>query len=393
MTVVERHGADRASVRAACDILGVLIHGDDGRGGARDAVEGERAVERTAAEVFADELYAKSDADVFEAMCANGGTIFSDGGDAEVRGLAAVMTSLAGEDAGKMKRVMECVTSSVSERVMLRVRCAMAVYTDASERGDVGTRLELFERVVGYCVESKQRAVLPILISHASDAKVWGNDPKVQRRVLRLSVNLLRELQASEEEVFACMLKYLVTFENDAGAVAEAADIAKETLRAFISSSTMFTGDFASLKGMQHLQTSDADALKLLSVLLTGTLSDYNALVKSNGSLISGLGLDADECMAKMRVMALSTLGMKGEVTYAEIKETLQCGDDEVEEWVVRAVGAGVVDAKMDQNMQRVVFTRCTDRVFSNAEWKRLSEQISQWRGSIDVVQKTLSAN
>jgi len=122
-------------------------------------------------------------------------------------------------------------------------------------------------------------------------------------------------------------------------------------------------------------------------------LSDYNALVKSNGSLISGLGLDADECMAKMRVMALSTLGMKGEVTYAEIKETLQCGDDEVEEWVVRAVGAGVVDAKMDQNMQRVVFTRCTDRVFSNAEWKRLSEQISQWRGSIDVVQKTLSAN
>ena len=41
---------------------------------------------------------------------------------------------------------MECVTASVSERVGLRVRCAIAVYNDA--RGaDVGTKLELFERL------------------------------------------------------------------------------------------------------------------------------------------------------------------------------------------------------------------------------------------------------
>ena len=57
----------------------------------------------------------------------------------------------------------------------------------------------------------------------------------------------------------------------------------------------------------------------------------------------------------------------------------------------MRAVGAGVVDAKMDQINKRVVFTRCTDRVFSGAEWQELGAKISSWRGSIDALQQRLS--
>ena len=58
----------------------------------------------------------------------------------------------------------------------------------------------------------------------------------------------------------------------------------------------------------------------------------------------------------------------------------------------MRSVGAGVVDAKMDQSQQRVVFTRCTDRVWSGDEWKRLSSRITEWRTSVASIQKTLAA-
>ena len=388
-------GASRAASRAACEVLGVLIHGETERvergEGVDDATdsaetEGGGGCVMGAAETFAAETFAKGDDAILDAATEHAETLFGDGGDAEVRGVVAVMTSLAGDDEEKVKRVMDCVTSRASERVILRVRCAMAVYNDASERASVGTRLDLFERVAKYCVEAKQTKIYPILIAHAGDEKIWGTDAKTRRRALKTSVDLLRESNASEEELFACMIKYLATFENDAGAAGEAADIAKETVRAFIASPTMFHGDFMSLQGLKN---ADADALKLLSTLLTGSVSDYKAL---NASIVSRLGLNADECMAKMRIMALSTLGKKGEVTYAEIKDALQCADDEVEEWVVRSVGAGVVDAKMDQSQQRVVFTRCTDRVWSGDEWKRLSSRIAEWRTSVASIQKTLAA-
>ena len=414
MTLVESASEGRegvsAAVAAACRVVGVLIHGEDERpeddddvvvGGGGDGGDGgdgaredgdARVREDGEAEKFAKALSAKPKGEVFEALATHAKTLFSDGGDKEVSGVVAVMANLAGEDANAMKRVMECVTASVSERVGLRVRCAIAVYNDASG-ADVGTKLELFEKVAAYCVAAEQKAVLPMLIAHAGDAKAWGSDVKIQRGVLKLSVDLLRTLGDREEELFSTMIKYLATFENDAGAVGEAAEIAKETARAFIASPTMFHGDFLALKGVQGLQSSDAAVFKLLSTLLTGSVSDYNALIASSGSIISDLGLDADECMTKMRTMALSTLGKKGDCAYSEIKDALMCEEAEVEECVVQAVGAGVVDAKMDQINKRVVFTRCTDRVFSGAEWRELGAKISSWRGSIDALQKRLSAN
>ena len=406
MPLVERasDGGASPALVAACETLGVLIHGeterrateradeDDASEARETAKEGASDVEDGEAEKFARALSAKPRGEVLEALTGHAEALFGDGGDKEVSGVVAVMANLAGDDGGAMKRVMECVTASVSERVSLRVRCAIALYNDADAK-DGETKLELFEKIAAYCVAAKQKQVLPMLVAHASEAKAWGGEVKTQRRVLKLCVDLLRELEGREEELFSCMIKYLATFENDSGAVAEAADIAKETARIFISSPTMLHGDSLAPKGMQHLQSADANALKLLSTMLTGSVADYNALVKANGSIVSGLGLDADDCVAKMRMMALAALGKKGDASYSEIKEAMQCDDGEVEEWVVRAVGAGVVDAKMDQMKQRVVFTRCTDRVFTGAEWQELSSRITQWRGKIAALQKTLSAN
>ena len=45
-------------------------------------------------------------------------------------------------------------------------------------------------------------------------------------------------------------------------------------------------------------------------------------------------------------------------------------GDDEVEDWVLRAIQAGLMEAKMDQMQRVVVIRRCTNRVFGPAQWK-----------------------
>jgi len=388
----------RRAVRAACEVLGVLIHGETVRGttttttteddregtkSAHDEVDGE-------AEKYAKNLYAKSDGDVLRALIDAAPHVFSDGGDKEAAGVVYVMANLARENDEDMKRVMECVTSSASERAELRMRCAFAVYNDA--KAGPG-KLGLFEAIARYAKEVKRQDVLHTLAAHANaNATAWGEDAATQRRVLALCIQMLRDLESGDKELFSCMIKYLATFESDAGSVAESAAIAREAAILFMKSPTMFEGDFFELNGIQHLKQSNQGAFKLLSTLLTGSVSDYNTLIKSDGKLLSGLELHESDCLAKMRMMALSTLGKKGKVTYAEIKEAMQCEASEVEELVVRAVGASVVDAKMDQAKQIVVFTRCTDRLFGVQQWKELSSKISTWRVHLNNMEKALSA-
>lgn len=51
--------------------------------------------------------------------------------------------------------------------------------------------------------------------------------------------------------------------------------------------------------------------------------------------------------------------------------DTLQvAGDDEVEDWVLRAIQTGLMEAKMDQMQRVVVIRRCTNRVFGPVQWK-----------------------
>lgn len=53
------------------------------------------------------------------------------------------------------------------------------------------------------------------------------------------------------------------------------------------------------------------------------------------------------------------------------VAETLQVqGDEEVEEWVLRAIQTGLMEAKMDQMQRVVVIRRCTNRVFGDVQWK-----------------------
>ena len=55
------------------------------------------------------------------------------------------------------------------------------------------------------------------------------------------------------------------------------------------------------------------------------------------------------------------------------VADTLQVkGDEEVEEWVLRAIQTGLMEAKMDQMQRVVVIRRCTNRVFGPSQWKVL---------------------
>jgi translation initiation factor 3 subunit M len=125
----------------------------------------------------------------------------------------------------------------------------------------------------------------------------------------------------------------------------------------------------------------------LLTVFLTGQLADYLAFHTKQAGVVSGLGLSHEDCVAKMRLASLAALGAdgasEGVITYAQVQAALQIEPAEVEAWVVRAIGAGVLEAKMDQVRRTVLITRSLHRVFGPQQWAELAAKLRSYSDNI----------
>ncbi|KAG0149022.1 hypothetical protein CROQUDRAFT_361222 [Cronartium quercuum f. sp. fusiforme G11] len=108
----------------------------------------------------------------------------------------------------------------------------------------------------------------------------------------------------------------------------------------------------------------------------------------------------------KARLLTLTELcagRVGGEVTYAEVQTTLGLEtpteeDDgmEVEEWVINAVKAKLISARLHQPSQVIYVTKSTSRSFGLNHWQMLQSKLKTWGGSIDhligIVGQSLSS-
>ena len=61
-----------------------------------------------------------------------------------------------------------------------------------------------------------------------------------------------------------------------------------------------------------------------------------------------------------------------------------------METWVVKAVTAGLVDAKMTQTTRLVTFSRSVQREFTSVQWKQLSGKMGAWMKQVDGMLKSI---
>ncbi len=68
--------------------------------------------------------------------------------------------------------------------------------------------------------------------------------------------------------------------------------------------------------------------------------------------------MDNEECSRKLRLLSLATLAAANqEVHYSVIAKSLQVPEDEVEVWVIMAIGESILEGKMDQ-LRKLVIVR-----------------------------------
>ncbi|WOO85117.1 Eukaryotic translation initiation factor 3 subunit M [Vanrija pseudolonga] len=129
---------------------------------------------------------------------------------------------------------------------------------------------------------------------------------------------------------------------------------------------------------------TSADEIEAVSQATTWTAA--------NGPYVSGLGvagLDADEVLRKVRLIALATLAARSatkQLAYADLAKALAVDESEVEAWVIDAIRADLLQARLSQPLSVVriisVSSRATRR-FGSEEWTLLERRLAEWKAAV----------
>jgi len=137
---------------------------------------------------------------------------------------------------------------------------------------------------------------------------------------------------------------------------------------------------------------------ELLKVFAAENLGQFKDFVTKNSqNYLESIGLDYKRCLTKMRLLSLASLAneleagpKQCEIRYEKISATLEVEESKVEKWVIRAISANVIDAKLDQLRRVVIINWAAQREFKKKQWEVLAKQIANWKDSVANLQKLI---
>lgn len=353
--------------------------------------------------------------DVVSKIMANGAKLFAEASEKDLEASVLIIGGLAqrlapSDAAGCVDQLVAAALAS-TDRASMRATVLFQLYNMVT---DAPARLAILNKTLAFVRSARLAELVAPLARHVEENYAsWNLDAAQTRAMLHDIFSMLSETSGSSDpndaaskRVQDLQLKFLATYKAGDALDAAAEEVAKAAVVSFVrSADMMFRCDLLGYAAVQALKgTKSAPVLQLLQTMLTGDgVSAFAAFAASNGALFKSLRLDEAECAGKMKLLALCALAEKstaasssgagagGEVTYAQVAAALQCGEDEVEGWIVRAIGARLVEAKMDQVRGVAVVTRVTHRVFGDAQWKELRANIDNWRENVAGVREAVA--
>ena len=247
---------------------------------------------------------------------------------------------------------------------------------------------DTFFAVVDYAAAvDLTRKILPQL----RRVHLWVDDwnlTQAQVRTVCLRVSQLMKDTGDMDSAYKLLIKYLETFQTaDNGALAgEKAHAATVAVMA-IGNPDLF--QFDSLLDLKAVGALAKDAefggvYELLDILIYKQLPDYLVFAEKNKALLAKHALDHDGLVRKMRLLTLASLACDhATLPYATAATQLKVEENDVEEWVIQAIGAGLIDGRLDQLQNVVVVHRATQRSFAKTNWVALRDQLVAWRSNV----------
>ena len=135
------------------------------------------------------------------------------------------------------------------------------------------------------------------------------------------------------------------------------------------------------LTAVQELKTADRDMWDLLEIFTYKDLDAFNKWAASKGAFLKAAGLELEECRRKMQYLSIcSHAAENSEITYQKLAQILGIKKEEVETWVMDAILNELIDARLDQLNEVVLFNTYTQRVMEDNQWAEIKSGLEKWR-------------
>ncbi|KLT41776.1 hypothetical protein CC85DRAFT_275568 [Cutaneotrichosporon oleaginosum] len=287
----------------------------------------------------------------------------------------------------------------------------------AAEAGRPG-KVEIAERILTnsynfFPAESPLRpAVLQTLITLLGAADDLSALPLTPATL----IPALNQWSTSEEEKVAFLTHAAGVYEK-AGELSRALDLTVLALERAIDAKTaehalalalalpnrFDVDDILKVQGARDALSGPADELVDLFTKVDelAAVEKAAAWSKTNAAYVEKLGvagLDAEEVLRKVRLIALTTLAARSatkEITYADLAGALKVDEADVEAWVIDAIRAGLLQARLSQPQSIVrvisVSSRGTRR-FGKDEWQLLEKRLSEWKSAVAEARATIES-
>jgi len=125
----------------------------------------------------------------------------------------------------------------------------------------------------------------------------------------------------------------------------------------------------------------------VLENLLAADIKGIAKLFKDHKDILSKVKCTEEDLRKKKQYLQVAKLD-KSQYSFDEMKALI--GEDDVESWVLEAVSEGIIQAKIDQSNNQVLFRSQTLGFAENEHWKGIEGRLGEMRGKLEAMRAVL---
>lgn len=146
--------------------------------------------------------------------------------------------------------------------------------------------------------------------------------------------------------------------------------------------------DILQLNAVKHLQAKDKEVFDFMNLFTTTDSKQFEGKVKTFQKLMTEEKLTIEDVIRKKQYVQICSLNLENSNhKYDDLAATLNISKDDVEQWAIEAIAAGIIDAKIDQIKEEIVIKSH----IMNQEWKAIKERLGEWSQRFAAMQGMIS--
>eukprot|EP01101_Sappina_pedata_P007559 TRINITY_DN4030_c0_g1_i1.p2 TRINITY_DN4030_c0_g1~~TRINITY_DN4030_c0_g1_i1.p2 ORF type:complete len:455 (+),score=238.60 TRINITY_DN4030_c0_g1_i1:37-1401(+) len=324
---------------------------------------------------------------------------FEDATDKEIENYFSVIIALADNlEQADSQEILSGLTKTVSsstERSLLRLKLLNSIYNIYGNNS--AARFQTLLTLLNYARDAKHQ---DIVVAHLDRIEAslpsWTLSASQTRDILRIIRSIYNDKKKTIRS-YSVLVELLKTYtaEDVAGSVDEAVEAAVLSIQ--FPEITQFDHLLA-IPSIAQLESKNSAVFKILNIFTSGSLTDLATFKSQSPDFFTTHGISIQDAENKIRLLTVCSAAEKSqELSFEEIAGLLELSgedvEDDVEYWIVSAISAGLIDAKINQLTQTVAITRANHRVFGTEQWKALDARISTWKDNISELVKIVKSN